>query len=246
MEMKFLTEPALLLKNNVLVIVDLHIGIEYEIYRSGITVPSQIEKMEKRIDKIIKENKVKHLVIIGDVKHQIPDTSRQEYQEIPKFLKHFDVKISIVKGNHDGNIERLAPKNIDIYDSKGFKIDDVILIHGHAWPNQENLDAEYLIMGHVHPAVEFWTDDFRTTEPCWLKCKIDKEKIKEKYKIETNLKEAIIMPVFNHLISGIAFNSEDFEPISPLLRNEVLKWKEADVHLLDGTFLGKLRKIRKK
>ena len=86
MEMKFLTEPALLLKNDILVIVDLHIGIEYEIYRSGITVPSQIEKLQKRVDKIIKENKVKHLVIIGDVKHMVPDTSRQEYQEIPKFF----------------------------------------------------------------------------------------------------------------------------------------------------------------
>ena len=52
--MKFLTEPALLLTNRVLVITDLHLGIEYEIYKSGITVPSQIEKLEERIDNLIK------------------------------------------------------------------------------------------------------------------------------------------------------------------------------------------------
>jgi putative SbcD/Mre11-related phosphoesterase len=246
MELKFLTEPALILKNNILVIVDLHIGIEYDIYKSGITIPSQVEKLEKRIDKIIKENKIKHLVIIGDVKHQVPDTSWQEYREIPKFLKHFDLKVSVVKGNHDGNIERLAPKNVEIYDSKGFKLDDFILVHGHAWPNEKDLDAKYLIMGHAHPAVEFWTEKFRSMEPCWLKCKIDKEKIEKKYKKETSLEEAIVVPAFNHLIGGMAFNSEDFEPIGPLLKNDVLKWKEAEVHLLDGTYLGKLKKIKKK
>jgi putative SbcD/Mre11-related phosphoesterase len=246
MKIKFLTEPSLLLKNNILVIADLHIGLEYEIFKSGITIPSQIEKLQKRIDSIIKQNKVKHLVILGDVKHQVPDISWQEYREIPEFLKHFNVKITIVKGNHDGNIERLAPRGIKIFDSKGFKLEDFILIHGHAWPRKKDLDAEYLLMGHAHPAVEFWTDEFRSIEPCWLKCKIDKKRIEEKYKKETHLKEAIVMPAFNHLIGGMPFNAEDFEPIGPLLNNEVLKWKEADVYLLDGMYLGKLNKIKRK
>jgi hypothetical protein len=243
MSIKFLTEPALLLENKILIISDLHIGIEYEILQSGITIPSQVERLEKRIDDLIKQTKAKHLVILGDVKHQVPTISWQEYKEIPRFLDHFNIKISIIKGNHDGNIERLAGKKIDIYEPQGFKIKNFLLTHGQAWPNENDLNAEYLIMGHVHPAVEFWTENFRTIEPCWLKCEIDNRKLLEKFKIKTKIKQGIIMPAFNHLIGGMAFNSKDFEPLGPLLKNEVLKWKNAEVYLLDGTFLGSLNKL---
>jgi len=244
MKIKFLTEPALLLENKILVIVDLHIGIEHEIFESGITIPSQVEKIQQRIDKLIKQTKTKHLIILGDVKHQVPNISWQEYKEIPKFLDHFKIKISIIKGNHDGNIERLAPKKIDIYDPPGFKINNFLLTHGQAWPFMGDLDAEYIIMGHVHPAVEFWTENFRSIEPCWLKCEIDNERLFEKYKIKTKLKQGIIMPAFNHLIGGMAFNSKDFEPLGPLLKNEILKWKNAEVYLLDGTYLGNLKDLK--
>lgn len=244
MKIKFLTEPALLLENKILVVADLHIGIEHEIFESGITIPSQVEKIQERIDRLLKQTKAKHLIILGDVKHQVPHISWQEYKEIPKFLEHFKIKISIIKGNHDGNIERLAPPEIDIYDPQGFKVNNFLLTHGQAWPFLGDLDTEYIIMGHVHPVVEFWTENFRSIEPCWLKCKIDNERLFEKYKIKTNLKQGIIMPAFNHLIGGMAFNSKDFEPLGPLLKNEILKWKNAEVYLLDGTYLGNLKDLK--
>jgi hypothetical protein len=246
MSIKFLTEPALLI-GKALVISDLHIGIEHEIFQSGITIPSQVERLEKRIDNLIKQTKANHLVILGDVKHQVPNISWQEYKEIPKFLEHFSkIKVSIVKGNHDGNIEKLASKNVDIYEPFGFKINDVLLTHGQAWPNEKDLDAKYLIMGHVHPAIQFLTDNFRTVEPCWLKCEIDNKILEEKFKIKTKFKQGIVMPAFNHLIGGMAFNSKEFEPLGPLLKNEVLKWKESEVYLLDGTLLGNLNKLKTK
>jgi hypothetical protein len=246
MSIKFLTEPALLI-GKTLVVSDLHIGIEHEIFQSGITIPSQVERLEKRIDNLIKQTKANHLVILGDVKHQVPNISWQEYKEIPKFLEHFSkIKVSIVKGNHDGNIEKLASKNVDIYEPFGFKINDVLLTHGQAWPNEKDLDAKYLIMGHVHPAIQFLTDNFRTVEPCWLKCEIDNKILEEKFKIKTKFKQGIVMPAFNHLIGGMAFNSKGFEPLGPLLKNEVLKWKESEVYLLDGTLLGNLNKLKAK
>jgi hypothetical protein len=242
--MKFLTEPALLI-GKTLVIADLHLGIEYEIFKSGITVPSQIERIEKKIDNLVKQTKSNHLVILGDLKHQVPNISWQEYKEIPLFLEHFSkLKISIIKGNHDGDIERLAPKEVDVYEPSGFKINEFLLTHGHAWPNKKDLKAKYLVMGHVHPAIEFLTGNFRTVESCWLKCEVDNEKFKEKFGVKTNFKKGIIMPSFNHLIGGMAFNSKDFEPLGPLLKNEILKWKKSEVYLSDGTFLGDLRELR--
>lgn len=232
-------------KEKALVISDTHLGIEYEIYKSGITIPSQVERIEKRIDHLIKITKAKHLIILGDVKHQVPSISWQEYREIPIFLEHFkNVKISIVKGNHDGFIERLSPKYIDIYESQGFKLNNVLLTHGQAWPDKKDLNAEYLIIGHVHPAIQFLVEKFRTIEPCWLKCEVDNKKLKEKFKIKTKIKQGIIMPAFNHLIGGMAFNSKDFEPLGPLLKNEVLRWKDSEVYLLDGTLLGRLKDLK--
>lgn len=242
MKMRFLTEPALLI-DKILAIADLHIGLEHEIQESGITIPSQIEKIKKRIDNLIKKTRAKHLVILGDVKHQVPDISWQEYREIPEFFEHFKIKVSIIKGNHDGNLERLV-KNRNIYEPSGFKIKEYGFIHGHAWPDISLLDCEYLIMAHVHPAIEFFSEGFRAVEPCWLKCDIDTNKLKKRFKLNTKLKKGIIMPAFNHLIGGMAFNSKDFEPLGPLLKNNILKWKDAEVYLLDGTFLGNLDNLK--
>ena len=234
-------------KEKAVIITDIHIGIEYEIYRSGITIPSQVEKIEKRIDELIKITKAKQLIILGDVKHQVPSISWQEYNEIPDFLGHFSgVKVSIIKGNHDGNIERLAPKDIDIYEPQGFKLGDILLTHGQSWPDKKDLDAKYLIMGHVHPSIQFLIENFRTVEPCWLKCEINNKKLEKKFKLKTNFKQGIIMPAFNHLIGGMAFNSKDFEPLGPLLKNEILKWKLSEVYLLDGTLLGNLNKLTRR
>jgi putative SbcD/Mre11-related phosphoesterase len=234
-------------KEKAIIIADLHLGIEHEIFNSGIKIPSQVDRLEKRIDELIRLTRAKHLIILGDVKHQVPNISWQEYKEIPKFFEHFSkIKVSVVKGNHDGNIERLTPKEVDIYEPSGFKIDKFLLTHGQAWPDKNDMDAEYLIMGHVHPCIEFFTEGFRSTEPCWLKCEIDNKKLFEKFKIKTKLKQGIIMPAFNHLIGGMAFNSKEFEPLGPLLSNKVLKWKESEVYLLDGTFLGNLNKLKSK
>ncbi|MEM5872369.1 MAG: hypothetical protein QXD55_00695, partial [Candidatus Aenigmatarchaeota archaeon] len=94
MGLKFLTEPALLVED-ALIVTDIHIGIEYEILHSGITIPSQVERIEKRLDNLIKQAKAKQLIILGDLKHQVPNISWQEYKETPKFFEHFkNLKIS--------------------------------------------------------------------------------------------------------------------------------------------------------
>ena len=244
MLIKFLTEPAMLI-GKALVISDLHIGIEFEIFHSGITIPSQVERLESRLEAIIKATKANHLVILGDLKHQVPSISWQEYREIPHFLEHFKkMKISIVKGNHDGNIERLVTVDADIYEPAGFKLDNVLLTHGQAWPDRKDLDAEFIVMGHVHPAVEFFTEGFRSVEPCWIRCEVDNNKLYKKFKVKTEFTQGVIMPSFNHLIGGMAFNSKGFEPLGPLLTNNVLRWKDGEVYLLDGTLLGSLKDLK--
>lgn len=266
-EPKFLPGAALLLESDkILVIGDLHLGLEHEISRSGIRIPSQTEKIMERIDKFVHESKAKHLVFLGDVKHNIPVSSFQEDRELPTFLNHFAAKIktSLVKGNHDGDIEKLSPSGIRIYPSSGFGIKNFWLAHGQSWPPAEVLDCEYLVIGHDHPAVQFCDKvGSHSVEQCWLVSKPDKEKLEKKYgKMHENpadfrhagkrsfpckckLKKIISVPVFNRLIGGMPFNRKSsnksgkkFKPLSPIL--QTADWKHSEVYLLDGTYLGTL------
>ncbi len=247
MKAVFLPESALLLKpDRVLAVADLHLGIEYEIFKSGISIPSQINKIQKKLDGLIFSHNIKHLILLGDIKHNIPIPSRQELRELPDFLEHFAerTKVSIVKGNHDGDIERFAPKNAKIYDGSGFVIKNFGFAHGQSWLAPDLLDCEYLVIGHEHPAVEFKDSlGYRSIEHCWLKCDIDKKFLEKKFKKKCALKQAIIMPAFSHIVGGMAFNKENFEPLGPLFK--FLRWKESDVFLTDGTYLGALKELTK-
>jgi putative SbcD/Mre11-related phosphoesterase len=248
--MKFIKNyPALFIEEiKTLVIADLHIGISYELYQSGINIPTQVEEMKKTIIKLINQTKAKILVLLGDVKHDVPGISIQEMREIPEFLEDLSkwVKIEIVLGNHDTFLKELLPKR-KLHSSKGFKIGKFGFIHGHAWPSKELLTCDYLIMSHIHPIIQF-TDKFgyRIVEPVWIKSKINQEMIMKKYKVKkTGKLEVIVMPAFNRLLGGTSVNVQrkSDELLGPLLKNNFIDMDSADIYLLDGTYLGKLRNI---
>ena len=98
-------EPALLLKDedkneDILVASDFHIGIEYELLEKGINLPSQTKKMLSHLQNLIAQYNIDHLIILGDVKHNIPSASRQEYFEVPEFFDALSEKVDfrIIKG----------------------------------------------------------------------------------------------------------------------------------------------------
>ncbi|MEM7820131.1 MAG: metallophosphoesterase [Candidatus Aenigmatarchaeota archaeon] len=242
MTMKFLPDRALLLPGRILVVADLHIGLERELAEAGIHVPSQVGKIQKRIDTLITQTKARTLVILGDVKHQVPTISWQEMREVPEFLEHLlkNVRVIVVKGNHDGDIERLAPVNVEIYEPTGFAMGEFALVHGQAWPDKKLLKCKTIVLAHIHPAIEFVSGGYRAVEHCWLRCPVDAKALKKRFKVTVKLSDAIIMPAFNKLIGGVAVNSKDFEPIGPLLRSGAVKLNKAEAWLTDGTAIGNL------
>jgi hypothetical protein len=52
------------------------------------------------------------------------------------------------------------------------------------------------------------------------------------------------MPTFNDLLGGIAVNEKDSELLGPIMKNNLVDMDNADIYLLDGTFLGKLADLR--
>jgi uncharacterized protein len=227
-QIKFLTEGALLFGKN-LVIGDLHLGIEYEFAQQGVTIPTQTKKVQSRIDKLIEQTKAKHLIFIGDVRHKIPLPSKQEQQELPGFFNHFlrSVEVSVVKGNHDGGIESLLPKKVNVYSSSGFVIGNICLTHGQAHPVEGSYDT--IVIGHLHPNIEFFSEGIRMSEAVWMKTTIGEKKL-------------IVMPAFNHLLGGYSINQKNYKKLGPLLKKA--DFDNADVFLLDGTLIGKLKDLR--
>jgi metallophosphoesterase superfamily enzyme len=109
----------------------------------------------------------KRLIVLGDLKHNLPISSFSEKEETPFFLD-LPVEITIIKGNHDADIEMLTSLPV----LKEFVIDDVYLTHGHMTIPEEYLTKD-IVVGHSHPAIEL-KDRMgkRYVEKCWVQGKI--------------------------------------------------------------------------
>jgi hypothetical protein len=249
--------PALIVKTGkekALVVSDLHIGIEGELTAKGISLPSQAPKIMERLVKLIDEKKPDRLIMLGDVKHGIPISSWQEWRELPKFFEDLLklLPVEIVPGNHDGDIKGMVPRGVVVHEVGGMLLGKrkfVGLIHGHAWPAPELMKAELIVMGHNHPAVEF-RDGLggRTLEHVWLKAKLKRRKLPKTLQeaIREKPPEVLVMPAFGVLVGGAAVNrGVPRELIGPLFKSGAVKLDETEAYMLDGTFLGKISKLRK-
>ena len=71
-----INEPVLFLNNEkILVIADLHIGIDSELKNYGISQTDHTQNMIKHILLICEKQKPKKIILLGDIKHNIPNTS---------------------------------------------------------------------------------------------------------------------------------------------------------------------------
>ncbi len=238
-------EPVLLIEElSTMIIADIHIGIEYEIFKAGAEIPSGTNELKKKILQLLKDNDVKRLVLAGDVKHQVPGHSYQEERELPLFfrdiLAHVD-ELHITKGNHDGNIEHFVPSGVKVHPSSGMKLDDadIGIWHGHAWPLEEVMASETVIFGHYHPTTLFLDNlETRGTMKCWLRGEWDKKKCADRY--DEIGGKYIMMPAFNDLCGGTYIN-EKRSWFGVVMRNQLADMKKSSMYLLDGTNVGKVK-----
>jgi hypothetical protein len=215
-------EPALAIEGEkkTLVVADTHVGIEYELLKKGINIPHQTEQVKSSIERLIRNTGAHRLILLGDIKHNIPAVSVLETKTVPRFLD-FSIPVDIIKGNHDGSIEALTSVPVHPYMS----LDGILLSHGHR--NIPDVPFETLIVGHSHPAIEI-TDELgnRTKEKCWIRGQFP------------DGRDIIIVPAFNPLITGIAFNGARERIPGSLFRLHSIEELSLTAYLLDGTYLG--------
>ena len=230
--------PALFLKEeSALIMSDLHYGVEAEMLRSGVWVPNRSTSRTEKILKLIKENKAKKLILLGDVKHQVPHNSKQQRTDLEQFFMAVTriVDVEIVPGNHDGGLADIAPDNVKFHESVGCTMGNIGLSHGHAWPSQEVMNSEILVMGHEHPAFSFRDRvDKLHSEPCWLRAPMIEH---ERYERVPDL--LIVMPAFGEL-AGRTMNREPLKGLGPILRNGLADLSKARVETLEGLEFGEL------
>jgi len=238
-------KKALLIEDS-LIVADLHIGIEREFAERGISVPSQTEKMKKEILSLLEKTSAEVLVVLGDLKHKIPLISCQEMREVPVFVEEIskNAEVRIIKGNHDGNIEKLLSKSsckISAYEVLG----DAVLAHGHAWIRRKDIEEKLIVLAHAHPCITFKDEfDRRTKEEVWVRSALT-EKARERHEFK-KAPEVIIMPAFNKLVSGAPINERMREElIGPYLSSGAVDMVNAEIYTLDGICLGKLGDLGK-
>ncbi len=219
-----------------------------------------------KADNILILGDVKYTVSITEKGewHDVPDFFNGLKQEV----KH----IAVVRGNHDGNLEPLLPESVKILPSAGFVEDDVGFFHGHQWPSPSLLQCRTLVMGHVHPVIVFRDPaGFRLTKQVWVKLKCDtneltrillqktKARLRDKseeglyatYGFKPRTFQLFIMPSFNDFLGGRPLNERSSRrypkseiPVGPILRSKAVDMNEAEVFLLDQTYLGTIGQLK--
>jgi putative SbcD/Mre11-related phosphoesterase len=235
-------EPALLLKEKkLLVVADLHIGIESELQDNGLHVPSQTPLMEQRLITLLTTYDIQDIIILGDIKHMIPSISIQERTDVKRFLNIIQSygTLHVLPGNHDGNIDRLLGPAVRLHPSDGFVFEGIGFTHGHRWAAPEVMQCEQVVIGHSHPMVMLVDRlGYRTFEHCWIRCSLLSEKLKQKYPT-SHTTQILIMPAFNPLCGGIAVNQERL--LGPF--GSLIDVDHAEMYLLDGCSLGQVKDL---
>jgi metallophosphoesterase superfamily enzyme len=128
-------------------VTDLHIGFEAELSSKGITM-----KVEE-LTQLSKSEHATGLILLGDIKHRVGAITKQEWDDIPTFLKRLCsmFQVYMIPGNHDGNIRHLVPTEVNVISSKGMVMEDTLFLHGHSMPSDVRGGVKRIVMGHLHP-----------------------------------------------------------------------------------------------
>lgn len=208
---------------NALIIADLHIGFEIELWRQGVRIPFQTSHLVSRVNELLRKERVKEVIVNGDLKHEIAVSRGRQAIEIEKFVEGIEGNVKVVQGNHDGGL------GMKMYPSEGFLLGNVGIFHGHAYPGEELLRARYWITAHIHPMFGFRDTYGRVyKEPCWVVGRVKEEFLERRYG-ETKKIKVIVMPAFSEIVGGIPVNLENVGGILSSMLSEPAFF------LLDGT-----------
>ncbi len=238
------TKPALILEGEkkYLVVTDIHIGFESSMASNEIfigknsTTNESIQELSEMIDLENPDS----VVLLGDIKSSIKSITRNEWDEVPLFFKKIREKCDVVliPGNHDSNIQRLVPNDVEMISSTGMVEENILLTHGHTMPSENFSHVDKIIMGHIHP-VFFQEDSIMNGQRVWVSIKTEKENI---FPNKSGEIEITIVPSFNRYFYA-THRKQYKKSISPII-SKIKEVSKAKIITLDGTIIGNESNIK--
>jgi putative SbcD/Mre11-related phosphoesterase len=231
-----------------IVIGDVHVGLEQELARKGLTLPDQTMGMRARVEALLAEHAAERLIVLGDLKETIGRSSSADIARLRQFVRDLPCQVDLVPGNHDADLEWLGIENVRMQPATGMKVGDVALTHGHVWPAEGIMDAKVLVTSHNHPMLGLRDELGKLhKEPCWVRGPFRKA-ARERYPMLRKGAHFVIMPAFNELLGGHAINAPpregEKEGLGPMSRNGLFDLDKATIWTLDGIEMGTVKSLR--
>lgn len=260
-------EPALLLTEKtrrVLVVADLHLGYERVLLKKELHSPRLSQVITDHLQDLVRNVQPTEIVILGDLKHSVRGLSRPELRQVSLLLQSLqqEAAVTVVRGNHDADIEMLLPDGVVLAPSSGMQLrfdsQQLYLLHGHALPGMEILHSDALLMAHVHPTVAIPSlKEHHLIYPVWVRARwnptitkamttwFGRAQAPEQAALVHRFleMEILIMPAFLDLLAGLVLNRSYPEERAggPLWSH--LAIGEAEIIMLDHTPLGTLGQL---
>jgi putative SbcD/Mre11-related phosphoesterase len=224
---------AALLDDSVLVVSDLHLGLEAVLHMQGVSVPKwQRGVMVPRLDALLRHYNPARVVVNGDFKHNFSRNLMQEWREAAQVLRMLRERaaVALVKGNHDNYIDSMA-QSAGVPVLPRVELEGFTLAHGH-----EPVDSERcVVVGHEHPAIMLRDEvGARVRMPCFLLGE-----------------DVLALPAFSPLSGGtdvtvsVTGRGEHFTPVFEGADADALRvFAVGEGEVLDFRTLGELRSIK--
>jgi putative SbcD/Mre11-related phosphoesterase len=234
--------PALLLEDTggkkYIAVTDLHIGFEAELDAKGVMMKdTSADKMVDDLTRLVKSEGATSLILLGDIKHRVGAITKQEWNDIPVFLRRLSAvtQVYLVPGNHDGNIRHLVPDAVNLISSTGMVIEDTLLLHGHSMPSEARAGVKRIVMGHLHP-IFLKEGSVLNGERVWIHLQVRKDALFA----QKGLIDIVIVPSFNQYLYGYGPKSyrKSISPIVSRIMSKPELLESSIVARLDGSVVG--------
>lgn len=132
-----------------LLIADLHLGKSGHFRKAGVAIPSSVHNDDlRRLARIISENEVDKLYLLGDLFHS---QHNREWETFISWRHQFpDIEFHLIKGNHDIMDQQLFADGDIILHKEPLVIHPFVFSHEQKKYDSANL---YQLFGHIHPGV---------------------------------------------------------------------------------------------
>ncbi|HEU5436785.1 MAG TPA: ligase-associated DNA damage response endonuclease PdeM [Telluria sp.] len=152
-------------RERMLIIADIHFGKAASFRAAGVPVPRGTTTQNlAALDELVKAHDIGHIMFLGDFLHaRAAHASATVAAMLAWRLRHADLKLTLVRGNHDRHAgDPAASLLIDL-------VDEPFQMGPFAFCHHPDLDtAGYALAGHIHPSYRLSTRFDSLRLPCFV------------------------------------------------------------------------------